>query len=311
MRHRNRFAIALAATVYLAVPTEGATPFQPSDLIDMPTSRVLGHRVPVVTMSMLAYASAVQLHTKGGQSVSIGLYDWAEVGFSAETELQFGGFAKVRINHESARLPALAIGVQNLGSEDDISEYGQDFYYAEGQANSYYVVASKSVDIWSNVDVFVHFGMGSGRFRGYETDNSPFAGLFGGAEAWLSDDFRVSIEEDGNDTNIGASFRVNSNLLMHLALNEVEAGFHWQDDRTSPDPKVHPKLSFGMNYLFDFLRPPLSRKEAKIRDIHVQQQENRLLMEELEILRQRRRDAEAKIDAYRNALGDAEPVALD
>lgn len=277
--------------------------FQPSGLIDMPTARILPHRVPVISTSFSMYSSATQFHSKGSETLNLGLFDWAEVGFFAESEQKFAGAVKIRVAEEGRFMPDLAIGVQNLFGPDDISEYGQDFWYADGQANSCYMVMSKRVNWLPELDMSFHAGIGSGRFRGVQTTSNGTQGVFIGMEAWVTDHVRLSFEEDGADGNLGASFYFNETFAAHVALSEFESAFHYDRDPSSNDPKVHPKVVVAMNYTFDFLRPPLARKQSKIREIQRQQEENRVLLDELEGLRARRRDAEARIEAYRAALG--------
>lgn len=281
--------------------------FQPSDLVDMPTARVLPHRVPVFTTFMTTYSSAARLHTKGSQSIQVGLFDWAEVGVIMETEQKFAGTLKIRLTEEGRLLPAIAAGVQNLFGNDIISEYGSDFFYASGQANSAYIVMSKQLSWLPDIDCTFHLGIGSGRFRGVNTDgNSDVHGIFAGLEFWVTDYLRFVFEEDGSDGNIGTTFKVNDTLAFHLALAEFESAFNHERLPANVDPKVHPKVSFGMNYGVNFFRPPLSRKQAKIKEIRRQQEENEVLEDELERLRARREDAEERIAAYRAALANAQ-----
>ncbi len=282
--------------------------FQPSDLIDMPTARVLPHRVPVVTTFMTTYASAARLHTKGSQTVTVGIFDWAEAGLFLESEHEVAGAIKLRVSDEGRHMPAIAVGVQNIGGNDQISEYGTDFFYSSGQANSFYVVGSKRLTWLPDLDLTFHFGVGSGRFRGVTKTSNDVQGVFAGLEFWVTDYLRFVFEEDGADGNIGATFRMNDSFSAHLALAEFESAFNYKRSPMSVDPKVHPKVSFGMNYAFDFLRPPLSRKQAKIKQIRSQQRENAVLEAELERLRARRQDAEERIAAYKAALAKAPPI---
>ncbi len=291
-----------------ATRAEAIANFQPSDLVDMPTARVLPHRVPVVTTFMTSYASEARLHTKGSQTITVGIFDWAEAAVFMESEQQFTGAVKLRVSDEGRYLPALAVGVQNIGGKEWASEYGADFSYASGQANSFYVVASKRMTWVSDLDLSVHLGVGSGRFRGVTKTSNDVQGVFAGVEFWATDYLRFVFEEDGSDGNIGATFRLNDNFSAHLALAEFESAFNYKRSPASVDPKVHPKVSIGMNYAFDFLRPPLARKQAKIKEIRNQQRENAVLEEELERLRARRLDAEERIEAYREALAKAQPT---
>ncbi len=285
--------------------------FQPSDLVDMPTARVLPDRVPVVTTFMTAYSSAVKLHTKGSETITLGLFDWAEVGLFMESEQKFSGAIKVRLLEEGRHMPAIAAGVQNLFANDRISEYGSDFFYASGQANSAYVVMSKQLEWVPDMDVSLHVGIGSGRFRGVTKTSNDVQGVFAGVEFWVTDYLRFTLEEDGADGNIGTSFRLGDNLTLHLALAEFESAFNYKRSPASVDPKVHPKVSFGANYSFSYFRPPLARKEAKVHEIRRQQQENAVLEEELARLQARRQEAEERIAAYRAALANAAATSGD
>ena len=278
--------------------------FTQSGLIDIPTAYVLPHQVPEVSLSGLLYTDQRgKDHMKGGQMLNLGLFDWVQVGLTNESENNFAGSIRVKLLHDERYLPALAIGVQNITDNEDISEYGQDFTYDRKQNYSAYFALSKKLPIFPALGLTFHGGIGSGRFQAAEGRRAEkLHGIFLGMEMSPVRQLTFIFEEDGLDINMGIVFTPVEGLGIKAAITEIEQNFGLESDTSSRDPKTVTKLALGLSYRFDFFRRSVSRKERLLEVLREQEEENEALQRELEDIRMRRMKAEDEIEQLRQKL---------
>ena len=194
-------------------------------LIDIPAAEVLEpHRFSL--SGTIAYFPFIieewnSEENKARIDFSIGIFKRVELGLrgfvNARGEAGLTSALKLKLRDEGERLPALAIGIENLGGNKDL------FVLSNQDANSFYIVASKHLG-WLGIG---HIGMGIGRFVGDEIYSKRISGLFFGLqkELQLNQDGQVvilTLEEDGRDINFGIEYKITSTHSFLFTLCELD-----------------------------------------------------------------------------------------
>ena len=186
-------------------------------------------------------------------TLSYGLLDRAEIGFSMYETKSFAGFLAFQVLKEKGGNPSLNLGIQEISNQKWISSVGgggegeessgfpDDLSYWNGGGRnperfSAYVVLTRNSSSRSSFS----FGLGRGRFVGYgfrsrffntdlflpeeelkESANSDAVGLFFGGEARVAPVFFLLFDFDGRDLNSGIQYR-RPDLSIGLALTHME-----------------------------------------------------------------------------------------
>lgn len=231
---RMKRIILVLGALALAAPLFASEPFlNPSGLVSMPTGEV---RYPYEMN--LSYSRSDLLHDEDDwmnkfatnrQTLSAhyspleNLQIGASVIVDKYNEPNLGADIHYQVGKEFGNNPAVAVGVQQLGSD-----------YV-----SYYAVATKHIF----PDFMVHLGVGLGDYRN-EGPSKEYRGLMLGAEKVMWDGFSVFAEMDSRAGNIGARMKVNDHLGFNFAISEIE---NWVlDGRKAPHQEA--RITFGVSY---------------------------------------------------------------
>ena len=194
--------------------------------------------------------------------------------------------------------------------------------------NSWYFVISKSV-VWADVpflqslgidylESVMHLGLGQGKFVGNVDFSKKFNGLFGGIEAKISDKFSAFAEIDGHNLNIGGSVSVKK-LTVSAGMYRLEEVFN--------DVSADPKFALSVKYAIDAWSElkydernhiertgtgttssvPSGRRTVRQGKKEVQEQTGaNPLLQELEAIRAKRKEAEKELEAIKSLLEEEE-----
>lgn len=309
-----------------------AMPYTFMGKMKVPTAYVLPDKV--MELSFTNYMSAFSkdfTNTQNmdyqydfGAMLSYGIKDRVELAVIANGNGKAHMNAKANLITEGDYIPAVAIGADNLFSEIKdyrdtylINKLTSDYYdYTEFEdyiKNSYYMVLSKTVN-FSSVKTAFHVGAGHGRFEAvrYKRENhsgdpieighapisSQLAGAFMGMEispvSWLN----LVGEYDAGYLNVGADFNFNTYFTL-------SAGAYRVDDSSLDKTR----FAVNMRYVFDVFAPdkytgrysygaklvgngPTLRRASG----------DKSLMEELERIRDRRKQIDEETQEYKKIL---------
>jgi hypothetical protein len=260
-------------------------------------------------------------------SASVGLFDRFELGFVATNyKLYFGNF-KVKLFTETEKVPSIALGLENLFSKVQNSEEATiniyDFTDPEDYIkNSFYVVLSKSVLLLSEVPVFehlettFHLGVGNRRFKGHRSIVKDLNGLFGGIDLKPSQYVSFNGEIDGHNLNLGINAYY-KNFTVRTCVYRLEDMFKNKDNAYYGQ-----KFALGIKYTLDkFSEVKASDKErpgyqpasprvkqrtiaGSLADTEAVESSGEVnpLLEELRLIRERRKQAEKELEEIRKLL---------
>lgn len=254
-----------------------------------------------------------------GGYLRYGLMDRAEVALYYASTAGLYGEAKVRLIVETESLPALSIGVANLFSEVDDTDKNEVDEFPDRQdyiKNSPYIVVSKSLVIVTGIPGFdyletsFHGGIGTRRFAGKGSLTENASGLFWSTDIKPSKYWGMNIEFDSQNINIGANVYY-KNFALRVGMYELEDYFGIKGDKSSN--------IFAANLVYTL---------DQFSDIKISEQRNKViapkaitsttakpspqsyeegsnpLREELELIRQRRKQAEKELEEIRKLLQD-------
>ncbi len=251
----------------------GSLPFARLGLIDSPTAEILQHTQIGLggTLAMFGVQNADSLLGSSSSyagHLDIGVFNVGQIGITWLGEAGISGQVKVLLLHESLTSPALAIGCQNITSENDYEFYRSSddslYHYGESQNFSGYIVMTKNLDNLLELPVLVNLGYGIGRFRqaeyaDWDAVSNPFIGLFTAIEYHPNQEFSVSIEWDGRDANLGFCYEPLDYLQVMAGIAELEQLVP-SDDTSKDDVMQNTKLAVGINITF----PPLFHRTELI-----------------------------------------------
>ena len=292
----------------------GSLPFSRAGVLDCPDAYVLQH----TEIEMELAASAYSVQDTAGVSNSefmitghldIGLFRYGQIGISFLGDGGIVGNIKFAVLHEGISVPAFAIGLDNITGEKFVDCFKIDsagveqFYpYDHAQNWSAYGVLSKDLSYLLGVPATINLGIGIGRFVGVIDSGalgvgSTIAhGLFGSVVYHPSDLFTISLEQDGRDLNLGASYKVSGVITLEVAWAEFEQTIFPPEHQNKADIMQNSKVSIGIQSrigpIFGAEQILLEREQQRI-------ERARGRLEELEA---RRRAAEAELQRLRDLL---------
>jgi tetratricopeptide (TPR) repeat protein len=222
--------------------------------IDIPRADVLGANVVrLQTNGFLAMGTDSLSSADLDITLSYGLFDRAEIGFSMYETKSFAGFLSFKLLQEKGGSPGLSIGVQEISNQKWISSVGgggggdsvigfpDDLSYWNGgtrnpERYSAYLVMTRKFSTRGSFS----FGVGRGRFVGYgfrsrffntdlfipqeeldESANLDAVGLFFGGDAKVAPGFFLLLDFDGRDLNAGVQYR-RQDLSVGVAFTHLE-----------------------------------------------------------------------------------------
>ena len=270
---------------------------------------------------------------------NFGLFNRLELGAVYTGNEKFLLNAKAQLLYENEAMPALSVGIDNLFSDitqddedlkfdpaagadnEEWATYHEDNDFANTDmytANSVYVVMSKStllrgLPFSDYLETIIHLGFGSNRFKGNVELSKQLGGLFGAIEIRPVPYMSFIAEMDGYNVNIGADFMYR-NLEVRAGLYRIEELGRDESGRTMPNFALN--LRYTLDYFSEIkaagkyaqfspatdIRPDQRRREEVRRDTGAQG--DNPLLEELEAIRAKRRQAEQELEEIKRVLED-------
>lgn len=292
----------------------GSLPFSRAGVLDCPDAYVLQHTEIEVGLAASAYSVEDSTGVSNSEfmitgHLDVGLFRYGQIGISFLGDGGIVGNAKVAVLHEGISVPAFAIGLENITGEKYIDCFKIDsagveimYPYDHSQNWSAYGVVSKDLSYLLGIPATVNLGIGIGRFVGIVDSgalgigSSIAHGLFGSVVYRPSDMFTVSIEQDGRDLNLGASYDINKVITLQMAWAELEQTIFPADGQNKSDVMQNSKVTIGIRSrigpIFGAGQIILEREQQRI-------ERARGRLEELEA---RRRAAEAELQRLRDLL---------
>jgi hypothetical protein len=239
---------------------------------------------------------------------SFGLFNRVEIGVSD---------VKVQIWKETARWPAISVGMLNIGAPANVNSYGEKAvtYHPDDKQNyAYYFVGSKDLENIIRLPLSAHIGVGSKRFQGEWRFSKHWNGIFGALEYEVLEDRLTAIAEvDGRDLNIGARIMLPWGFTATPYIAEFEQIWLggkvipvWPDSSGRGEPEYYgnefSQPKFGI--AFSFTGGPIySRAEAE--RLRALRSRLKRAEERLKAARQRREALERRLEEIRaELLGD-------
>jgi hypothetical protein len=237
---------------------------------------------------------------------TIGLFDWVEIGVREYDPRTFTACVKGRVIKETARWPAIAVGLMNITTDPNVNSYGEKatpYHIEDNQNFAYYVVASKYMKNIIRLPLTVHVGVGARRFQGEFDHSKHWSGIFGGVEYHLFDEtLSIIAEADGRDLNIGARYKLPWGFTITPYVGELEQtwlgfGTTMIDGQRYEDEFDQAKFGIGVS----FTGGPLYNKKERER-LQVLRSRVTRAQERLKSARQRREMLERRLEEIRDDL---------
>jgi len=191
---RNIFMIVFFVSVVLY-----AVPFTTQGMIKVPDAYVMPHKMAEI--SAITYRAANESESYGTDFagvLNVGIYNWLEFGFVGTANEFYYMNIKGRLIQETETLPAISLGIENLGTGVKVDQVGIPY-----------------------LETNIHLGFGTGRFKGNLELSKQTGGLFGGFEFKPSQYYSILAEMDGYNINAGLSGKY-KNISACLGLYRLE-----------------------------------------------------------------------------------------
>jgi len=295
--------------------------------INIPDAYVLPHKMVDISYTNYFVSDEVMDRYNGydfAGSIRIGLFDRGELGVVYTSTAGVFGNLKLRIINETETLPALSFGIINLFSsvsdfdlEDEIAgELDYDFTDPiDYISNSPFLVLSKSLVIITGIpamdylETSFHFGMGQRRFVGKGDIVKNFGSIFWGADIKPSRFWGFDIEWDSQNINFGLN-GFYKNFTLRAGMYEVEDLLGVKGDYGSNKYAINLKYTIDQ---FSELKASEKRKKTIATQHRAMQkvtpnteetydEDSNPLYDELEQIRQRRKQAEKELEEIRKQL---------
>ena len=327
-KHVLLLFVLVAASALLAIP------YTAMGTINIPDAYVMPHMMMDISTTGLMTADGYLEQKEGildpdrgpgayseldyAGNLRIGLFNKAELGIVyTSTAGVFANF-KFKLITETETLPAISFGMLNIFSEVGDPKLG----YFRGEYDypdpidyvkfSPFTVLSKSTVIVTGisgmdyVETTLHLGLGARRFRGRGKYSGYVNGLFGGLEIKPSKHWGVLGEIDGQDMNLGINF-----FFKNFTVN---AGIFRMEDLANS--ALGNKIAFNLKYTMDKFSE-LKINERRVKASTTRYMQNKTvpgsggsyyesgtnpLQEELEQIRQRRKQSEKELEEIRKLL---------
>ncbi|MCD4817099.1 MAG: hypothetical protein K8S23_00230 [Candidatus Cloacimonetes bacterium] len=264
-------------------------------------------------------------------SASVGLFDRLELGLVATNYDMMYGNIKLKLYSETEKFPAISVGMENLFSKvansDSAIIINKDYNFTDPEdyiKNSPYIAMSKSTLLLTEVPYFehlettFHFGIGARRFQGQRSKVRNLHGAFGGIDLKPSKYISINGEIDSQNLNLGMNLYY-KNFTIRACVYRLEDFFKEKDDVYYGN-----KFALGIKYTLDkysevkaadkdrsTYQPTASPRVKSKRRIaqgftEAQDaggvQEANPLLEELRLIRERRKQAEKELEEIRKLL---------
>lgn len=337
---KNKFIHILVYSLLIPLHVHGGVDIS-NGLLDTPSAYVLDNTVFTIGVSMTAlpygdqefadyygkheageYRNVVDdVHTKNLAELdsyfSFGLFNRIQIGVREYDPQTFAGDVKAQVWKESARWPAISVGVLNIGAPDTVNSYGEKAltYHPDDKQNyAYYIVGSKDLENIIRLPLSVHAGVGSRRFQGEWRISKHWNGIFGALEYEILNDRVTAIAEvDGRDLNLGARITLPWGITITPYAAEFEQIWRggkvipvWDDSSGTGTPEYYsnefsqPKFGVGLSFTGG---PIYSRGEAE--RLRALRSRLKRAEERLKAARQRREALERRLEEIRaELLGD-------
>jgi hypothetical protein len=316
-------AVFLSITLYLMIISLSAAPYSTMGQLNAPDAYVLPHKSAEFTFTN--YFRRNRSDFVGLQDyeyiptgmIQLGLFDRLGIAVWGGDDLAFANL-KLMLIEETATVPQLAIGVDNLFSpvkedSDDLIA-GDDFINNPDKAlyekNSPYICLSKA-SVLRNLtglkllETYMTAGIGMNKFKAQTPFSKRFEGLFGSITAKPHKAISLTFEFDGCDFNVGGQYAY-KNFGFKIAYEGLEE-------------QENNRIGVAISYLFDkfadskrkqaYWLSETSYKQSELVNSQLQGKDintNSDLLEELKKLREQREQAQKVLDDLRNQLQQME-----
>jgi len=220
--------IQIALSSILATTVSFAGVDIQNGVLDMPSGYIMESTVFTVGVSSNLYPGGNKEYGMPGKQPTIVEKDLREleIGVREYDPKTFSASIKGRVIKETARWPAIAVGMMNLTTDPNVNSYGENatpYHIDDPQNFSYYVVASKYMKNIIQLPLTVHVGVGARRFQGEFDVSKHWSGIFGGVEYHLlGEDLSIIAEVDGRDLNVGARYKLPWGFTVTPYVGELE-----------------------------------------------------------------------------------------
>jgi len=311
---RKIFSILL---VLVLTPALFAIPYSAMGNINIPDAYCLPHLMMEISY-VNNFTDGISKKYDGydfATNLRIGLYNRVEVGLVYTSTAGFYGNLKVKLLSETETLPAISFGLLNLVTK--VKDSGSNPMAAQDytDAISYIKVSpfgmlSKSIVIITGIPMIeylqttYHLGLGARRFLGKGKYSHYFMGVFFGMDIKPSKHWGVSGEIDGQGLNLGINAYID-NFTIQAAAYQVES-------MAKGDAYM---FAINLQYTLDkFSDKKASEKHKKLQTSRYMTNSSisgtgdsyydgaNPLLEELEQIRQRRKQAEKELEEIRKLL---------
>lgn len=306
-----------------------AVPYTALGNINIPDAYVLPHLMAEISFTNyfvkdpVAYEDDDEYHHNLGGAVNFGILNRGELGLVIENNDLIYANAKVRIVSETEKIPAFAVGIDNLFSRRanfDVNKGIPEEELADPEdfiKNSPYFVISKSTLLLTNFSLFseletvFHLGIGARKYQGKGEIVKNAAGFFGGADLRFSELVGMNFEFDSKNINMGINLFY-SNFTLRAGLFEIEDFFNIKDDNSGR------KFAVNLKYTLDvFSQVKASEKDSYQKDLAPQtprpatqtyrpaaisDTEEDSLLQELRKITERRKEAEKELEEIKKLL---------
>ncbi|MBN1150926.1 hypothetical protein JXA84_06885 [candidate division WOR-3 bacterium] len=289
------------------------TPFLQGNYIDAPNAYLMPHSSVQITsvftvysQDFIRYGASYETFSQYvfGANLSVGLYDWVEVGGGYLGTDVWSAFAKVRVLRETERYPAFALGIQNISPYEKMSEFGRHSldYYDHNQNFSFYGVFTKDLTYYfPSIPVILSFGLGSGRFLGERPRSEPLRGIFASIEYRPIKNFKFISDMDGKDWNFASMYRANDNIEFLIGWLEIEQTFGVNYVARNC-PTEQQKIVMGVQLNFGPFFGSRALSVRRQRELEIMSNYQR----ELEEIRRQREEAERELERLRRILEESQ-----
>jgi tetratricopeptide (TPR) repeat protein len=220
-----------------------------SGLIDIPTARLMGANVLRVSTNWYSAFGKDSFPTDGDFDLSYGIANRAELSTYMLTTKDLAASIAFRLNEETERMPAFALGVQDVSTSKWITSVGDGPYMSFSDDIDYWTVSSRNPERNSayllgtkDLGKFGEYtlGLGRGRFVGYgyrsyyfnsdmffgggrkmEDRHLDALGLFMGGSLEIARNIFAMAEFDGRDANAGLAYK-HPYFTVQAAMTHME-----------------------------------------------------------------------------------------
>ena len=286
----NRYVLATAVLVLMAAATPAAAQFNsPALLFDTPTADVLPPGAVAISADLTGPLTKtdqnidwweadahVRFSPFRGFDFAVTAYTLKDYVLSAKYQLVRGGPGRF----------GLAVGLCDVGLHSYVSPIGHDtadawpdWQYWDSAGTDYIRPTENfsaclvtSIPLWSFARL--NFGLGRGRFVGYDGDNEYmnsdifFEGynqwavsVFGGAEVYVAPEVALVFEANSRDMNAG--IKANFGPISAAAAWKKMEGLLLVREQLKGKEKEFGRIALGISYQLDLRRPVPPRAPTK------------------------------------------------